>query len=101
MFDRNSTSPGLGAGEEVLTTGAKFLAGMRSEPIVLGVGLLEPARTWALAGATPPRTAAPAAVIHATPERMRDHVAIKLGFCFYRCALFTQTVTFGTFQPGV
>lgn len=44
-----------------LTTGAKFLAGMRSEPIFLGVGFLEPFMGWAEAGATPPMTAEPAA----------------------------------------
>ena len=45
-----------------LTTGAKFLAGIRSEPTFLGVGLLEPLGGWAFAGATAPK-ATPAAPV--------------------------------------
>lgn len=45
-----------------LTTGAKFLAGMRSAPTFLGVGLFWPGRGCALAGATAPK-ATPAAPV--------------------------------------
>ena len=52
----------------VLTTGAKFLAGMRSAPTFLGVGFFEPAMIWALAGATAPN-ATPAAPARADGAR--------------------------------
>ena len=46
--------------ERAWTTGAKFLAGIRSDPTLLGVGLLDPDLSCALAGSTTPKMAAPA-----------------------------------------